>query len=122
MTLVTYHDTTSYDNPHQRRHALACKLGFPSYAHRFTADKMAGSPERVIEFLTSLAGRVKVRVRECQCISSTSRLCPSVYRKMLMGLTFLMQGKANEELAVLRRAKFQHEGTEDFHQWYGNQR
>lgn len=30
-----------------------------------------------------------------------------------------MQGKAVEELAVLRRAKFQHEGTEDFHQWCG---
>ncbi len=28
-----------------------------------------------------------------------------------------MQGKADEELRVLRRAKFQHEGTEDFHQW-----
>lgn len=29
----------------------------------------------------------------------------------------MIQGKADEELGVLRRAKLQCEGTEDFHQW-----
>lgn len=49
----------------QRRDALARKLGFPSYAHRFTADKMAGRPEAVDEFLTALASRIKVRACVC---------------------------------------------------------
>lgn len=69
--------------PWQRRHALACKLGFPSYAHRFTADKMAGSPERVTDFLTSLAERVKVRVGGWVIVCLCTSICMSVYLRDL---------------------------------------
>ncbi|KAM3576399.1 hypothetical protein VYU27_001749 [Nannochloropsis oceanica] len=43
------------------RDALARKLGFPSYAHRFLADKMAGHPEEVERFLLALADKVKIK-------------------------------------------------------------
>lgn len=45
----------------QGRDALARKLGFPSYAHRFLADKMAGRPEEVERFLLALADKVKAK-------------------------------------------------------------
>jgi Zn-dependent oligopeptidase len=45
----------------QTRDTLSRKLGFASYAHRFTADKMAGSPETVQAFLSDLGGRIRVR-------------------------------------------------------------
>lgn len=44
----------------QSRDALARKLGFRSYAHRFTADKMAGEPGKVEEFLMALAEKIQV--------------------------------------------------------------
>jgi hypothetical protein len=48
---------------------------------------------------------------------------PTYIMTNIVGLILLVlhklntQGKADEELRVLRRAKFQHEGTDDFHQW-----
>ena len=35
----------------KQRHALAVKMGYPSYAHYFTSDKMACTPENVMGFL-----------------------------------------------------------------------
>ncbi|HLS83303.1 MAG TPA: M3 family metallopeptidase [Arenimonas sp.] len=41
------------------RHEAAQLLGFPSKAHLSLADKMAGTPERVLEFLRGLAARAR---------------------------------------------------------------
>ncbi len=46
------------------RDALARKLGFPSYAHRFLADKMARRPEQVEAFLLALANKVRAKADE----------------------------------------------------------
>ncbi|EWM25405.1 mitochondrial intermediate peptidase [Nannochloropsis gaditana] len=43
------------------RDTLARKLGFPSYAHRFLADKMAKCPEEVDRFLRALAENVRAK-------------------------------------------------------------
>ncbi len=39
----------------QQRHLLATKMGYPSYSHYFTSDKMAGNPTQVINFLQSIS-------------------------------------------------------------------
>jgi Zn-dependent oligopeptidase len=44
----------------QSRDQLARKLWFKSYAHRFTADKMAGDPEKVEAFLLTMAQKIRV--------------------------------------------------------------
>ena len=41
------------------RHEAAALLGFPSAAHLSLADKMAGTPERVLGFLRDLAARAR---------------------------------------------------------------
>jgi oligopeptidase A len=41
------------------RHEAANLLGYPSHAHVSLADKMAGTPERVLGFLRDLAARAK---------------------------------------------------------------
>jgi len=41
------------------RHEAAQLLGFPSKAHLSLADKMAGTPERVLDFLRGLAARAR---------------------------------------------------------------
>lgn len=41
------------------RHELARLLGFPSYAHKSLATKMADSPEQVLAFLRDLAARAR---------------------------------------------------------------
>jgi oligopeptidase A len=41
------------------RHETAQLLGYPSKAHLSLADKMAGTPERVLAFLHELAGKAK---------------------------------------------------------------
>lgn len=43
----------------QQRHALAVKMGYPSYAHYFLSDKMASSPENVASFLTHVSNASK---------------------------------------------------------------
>jgi intermediate peptidase len=42
----------------ETRHALAQRLGFPSYAHRFLQHQMAGSPGAVQTFLSQLQQRL----------------------------------------------------------------
>jgi intermediate peptidase len=41
------------------RHELAQALGFPSFAHRFLRDKMAGSPQAVGDFLRQLETNIR---------------------------------------------------------------
>ncbi len=38
----------------QQRHELATKMGYPSYSHYFTSDKMAGHPQNVMQFLRNV--------------------------------------------------------------------
>ncbi|OQR95881.1 mitochondrial intermediate peptidase [Thraustotheca clavata] len=40
------------------RHALACTLGFETYADFATSDKMIGSPDRVVDFLGNIASKL----------------------------------------------------------------
>ena len=42
-----------------KRHELAQVLGYETYAHYITDDKMVGSPERAQEFIDEIAGTVK---------------------------------------------------------------
>jgi hypothetical protein len=35
----------------------------------------------------------------------------------VVGMLIYIQAKADAELKVLKKAKFRHEGTQDFHQW-----
>ncbi|EQC30747.1 hypothetical protein SDRG_11506 [Saprolegnia diclina VS20] len=43
------------------RHALATLLGFPTYAHLATSDKMVGSPSRVDAFLRDIASNLMTK-------------------------------------------------------------
>eukprot|EP00557_Chaetoceros_sp_GSL56_P010793 CAMPEP_0176480586 /NCGR_PEP_ID=MMETSP0200_2-20121128/2357_1 /TAXON_ID=947934 /ORGANISM="Chaetoceros sp., Strain GSL56" /LENGTH=643 /DNA_ID=CAMNT_0017876717 /DNA_START=52 /DNA_END=1983 /DNA_ORIENTATION=- len=43
----------------QQRHALAIKMGYPSYTHYFLSDKMASSPDNVASFLNHVRNASK---------------------------------------------------------------
>ncbi|OQR96885.1 mitochondrial intermediate peptidase [Achlya hypogyna] len=46
------------------RHALATTLGFETYSHLATSDKMVGSPQRVDEFLRGIAANLMTKASE----------------------------------------------------------
>ena len=47
----------------EKRHELALLLGFKNYAALSTSDKMAKTPEHVLEFLESLTEKLMSKVR-----------------------------------------------------------
>src|SRR5690606_25486562 len=56
------------------RHEAAQLLGYPSHAHLSLADKMAGTPQRVLGFLRDLAARAKpVAERELAQLAAFAR-------------------------------------------------
>jgi intermediate peptidase len=55
----------------QQRHALAVKMGYPSYAHYFLSDKMASSPENVVSFLNHVSNASNDRyLRDLEMLST----------------------------------------------------
>jgi len=48
----------------KQRHQLATTIGYPSYAHYFTSDKMAGNPNQVIQFLKKVGNACEKRYRK----------------------------------------------------------
>ncbi|ETV78392.1 hypothetical protein, variant 1 [Aphanomyces astaci] len=58
----------------QARHAVATTLGFPTYAHLATSDKMAESPDGVAAFLESIASNLMTKAKsERQLLAQAKR-------------------------------------------------
>ena len=56
----------------KHRHVHSTLLGYPSYAHRVLSDRMVGSPEKVMEFLSDMENRAKhVYKTDMELIAST---------------------------------------------------
>ena len=82
----------------EARHELAQLIGFNNYAQLVTADKMAGSPERVAEFIDELKGHTgDVQDREYEALLARLRQDDPQAERLESWQRSYVQGKVSRE-------------------------